>query len=133
MLRREPFLNTSPDRPTRVAADLFEAATVEGARQSRSAKQQLDHWARVGRALSSGHTAARRRVEAALAGDLPLRDLTGAERSAVNAEIDAGISHAARTVSFGEVLAARGVTTVALDPHGHLVRHHPDGTSTTLA
>ena len=45
------------------------AAAAEGARQSRSAKQQLDHWARVGRAVSSQHTAARRRVEAALAGD----------------------------------------------------------------
>ena len=31
------------DRVTRVAADLFEAAAAEGARQSRSAKQQLDH------------------------------------------------------------------------------------------
>ena len=56
------------DRVTRVSADLFEAAAAEGARQSRSAKQQLDHWARVGRAVSTQHTASRRRVEAALAG-----------------------------------------------------------------
>ena len=32
-----------------------------------SAKQQLDHWARVGRSVSMHQTAARRRVEAALA------------------------------------------------------------------
>ena len=56
------------DRVTRVAADLVDSAAAEGARQSRSAKQQLDHWARVGRAVSSQHTASRRRVEAALAG-----------------------------------------------------------------
>ena len=54
-------MTTAADRPTRVAADLFESAAVEGARQSRSAKQQLDHWARVGRAVSMTHTAARRR------------------------------------------------------------------------
>ncbi len=41
------------DRVTRFAADLFDSAAAEGARQSRSAKQQLDHWARVGRAVSS--------------------------------------------------------------------------------
>ena len=45
-----------PDRVTRFAADLLDAAAVKGARQSRSAKQQLDHWARVGRAVSSYHS-----------------------------------------------------------------------------
>jgi len=121
------------DRPTRVADDLFEAAAVEGARQSRSAKQQLDHWARVGRAVSMGHTAARRRVEAALAGELPERDLTGEERAVLDAEIDAAVSEAARATSFGEVLAARGVTTVALDDDGVLTRYFPDGSTSPLA
>ena len=41
------------DRVTRFDADLFDSAAAEGARQSRSAKQQLDHWARVGRAVSA--------------------------------------------------------------------------------
>lgn len=121
-----------PDRPTRVAADLLEAAAVEGARQRRSAKQQLDHWARVGRSVSMTHTAARRRVEAALAGQLPERELSAEEMTVFNAELDASISEAARTISFGEVLAARGVTTVALDDKGVLTRYHPDGTSEPL-
>ena len=126
-------MKTLPDRPTRVAQDLFEAAVVEGARQSRSAKQQLDHWVRVGRAVSMTQTAARRRVEAALAGELPERDLTAEERTVFNAELDASISQAARNISFGEVLAARGVTTVALDEKGVLTRYHPDGTTSPLA
>lgn len=79
------------------------------------------------------HTAARRRVEAALAKELPERDLTGGERAVLDAELDGSISAAARTISFGEVLAARGVTTVALDEHGVLTRHHPDGTTSPLA
>ena len=57
---------------TRFAADLLDSAAAEGARQSRSAKQQLDHWARVGCAVSSRHSAARRNVEAALLGELAL-------------------------------------------------------------
>ena len=68
-------MSEAVDRVTRVAADLLDSATVEGARQSRSAKQQLDHWARVGRAVSSQHTASRRRVEAALAGALATSEL----------------------------------------------------------
>jgi hypothetical protein len=57
-------MTNTADRITRVAADLMDSAAAEGARQSRSAEQQLDHWARVGRAVSSQQTAARRRVEA---------------------------------------------------------------------
>lgn len=124
---------TASDRPTRVAADLLDAAAVEGARQSRSAKQQLDHWARVGRAVSMTQTAARRRVEAALSGTLPERELSAEERTVFNAEVDAAISETARRVRFGDVMAGRGITTVALDDNGVLTRYHPDGTSSPLA
>lgn len=125
-------MKTAPDRPTRIAADLIEAATIEGARSSRSAKQQLDHWARVGRAVSMSHSAARQRVEAALAGQLPERDLTSDERSVFNAELDASLAEAARQVSFGKLLRGRGITTVAIDADGRLIRHHPDGTTSQL-
>ena len=94
------------DRVTRFAADLVDAAAVEGARHSRSAKQQLDHWARVGRTVSSHHSTARRRVEAALEGRLALTDLTTEERLVANAEADAAIAERLRTVRYGDVLAA---------------------------
>jgi hypothetical protein len=110
----------------------MDAAAKEGERQSRSAKQQLDHWARVGRAVSAQTSAARRRVEAALAGELGERELDADERVVFNAELDASISEAARAVRFGEVLAAQGVTTVALDEQGRLTRYHPDGTTSPL-
>lgn len=126
-------MTTAPDRPTRIAADLFDSAAAEGKRQSRSAKQQLDHWARVGRAVSMTQTAARRRVEAALAGELPERELTSEERAVFNAELDVAVADKARAVHFGEVLAGRGVTTVALDENGVLTRFHPDGTSSPLS
>ena len=101
------------DRPTRFAVDLLESAAVEGRKESRSAKQQLDHWARVGRAVSTHHSTARRRVEAALQGTLALTDLTPEERLVTNAETDAAVAERLRTVHYGDVLAARGVATVA--------------------
>jgi hypothetical protein len=122
----------STDRPTRVAVDLLDSAAVEGARQSRSAKQQLDHWARVGRAVSMHDTMARRRIEAALAGDTPLMALAPHEQAVVNAELDARIQAHAQATSYGEVLAAEGVTTVALDDDGNLVEYRPDGTTTII-
>ena len=120
------------DRVTRFAADLVDAAAVEGARHSRSTKQQLDHWARVGRTVSTHHSTARRRVEAALDGTLALTDLTTEERLVTNAEFDAAIAERLRTVHYGEVLAAEGVATVALNDEGNLVRYDPDGTTTPL-
>jgi hypothetical protein len=123
----------SGDKPTRVAVDLFDSAAVEGRRESRSAKQQLDHWARVGRSVSMHQTAARRRVEAAMTGGLPLAQLSGAERLVVNAELDASIQSRAGSLSFGAVLAAEGMTTVALDEDGALLEYRPDGSATVLA
>ena len=120
------------DRVTRFAADLVDAAAVEGARHSRSTKQQLDHWARVGRTVSTHHSTARRRVEAALQGTLALTDLTPEERLVTNAETDAAVAERLRTVHYGDVLAGEGVVTVALDDDGRLVRYAPDGTTTPL-
>ncbi len=120
------------DRVTRFAADLVDSAAAEGARQSRSAKQQLDHWARVGRAVSSQHTAARRRVEAALAGDLELRELSVEEGVVFNAEIAAAIEEKLATSNYGDLLAKRGITTVGLNEAGEIVEYQPDGQSVVV-
>ncbi|MUL85614.1 MULTISPECIES: TA system antitoxin ParD family protein [unclassified Mycolicibacterium] len=126
-------MTDTADRVTRFAADLMDSAAAEGARQSRSAKQQLDHWARVGRAVSSQHSAARRKVEAALAGDTPLADLTAEEGAVFNAEIAASIEESLARADYGQTLAGRGITTVAIDEHGEIVQYRPDGTTTVLA
>lgn len=121
------------DRVIRVSADLVDSAAAEGARQSRSAKQQLDHWARVGRAVSSQHSASRRRVEAALAGELDVVALTVEEGVVFNSEVAAAIDESLARTHFGQVLAAGGVTTVALDADGRIVEYRPDGSSAVLS
>jgi hypothetical protein len=116
---------------TRFAADLFDAASAEGARQSRSAKQQLDHWARVGRAVSAQHSASRQRVEAALRGELAMTSLSVEEGVVFNAEIAAAIDESLARTDYGATLAAEGLTTVALDENGTLVVYGPDGSATS--
>jgi hypothetical protein len=120
------------DRVTRIAADLMDSAAAEGARQSRSAKQQLDHWARVGRAVSSRQSAARAKVEAALAGELELAELSVEEGAVFNAEISAAIQESLADANYGQALAGRGVTTVAVNEDGQIVEHRPDGSSIVL-
>lgn len=118
---------------TRFAADLFDAAAAEGARQSRSAKQQLDHWARVGRAVTAQQSASRQRVEAALRGELAMTSLSAEEGVVINAEIAAAIEESLARTDYGARLAGEGVTTVALDEHGELVEYHPDGSEVRLS
>jgi ParD-like antitoxin of type II ParDE toxin-antitoxin system len=125
-------MTNAADRVTRVAADLMDSAAVEGARQNRSAKQQLDHWARVGREVSSQRTAARRRVEAALTGDLELRELSVEEGALFNAEIAAAVQEKLPGSNYGTILAERGSITVALDDNGEIVEYLPDGSSVAL-
>lgn len=126
-------MGDAQDRVTRVSADLVDSAAAEGARQSRSAKQQLDHWARVGRAVSSQHTASRRRVEAALAGRLATSELTVEEGVVFNAEISAAVEESLARTDYGAALARQGITTVALNEAGDIVEHRPDGTEVVLA
>jgi hypothetical protein len=120
------------DRPTRIPSDLLDSAAAEGVKENRSAKQQLEHWARVGRAVSAGQTASRRRVEAALAGALPVERLSDEEGIVFDAETQARVEGRLRTTNLGAVLAARGVTTVALNEQGELTEYQPDGTSTPI-
>lgn len=120
------------DKVTRFDAELVDAAAAEGARQSRSARQQLAHWVRVGRAVSSIDTSQRARVEQALSGHLPLDALTREESVVVNAELSANLEERLAATDFGAELAAEGVTTVALDAEGNLVEYRPDGTTRLL-
>lgn len=120
------------DRPTRVPSDLFDSAVVEGAKENRSAKQQLEHWTRVGRSVCARQTASRRRVEAALAGALPVESLSEEEGIVFDSEVQSRLEERLRTTNLGAVLGARGVVTVALDERGELAEYRPDGTSTPV-
>ena len=83
--------------------------------------------------MSSQHTAARQRVEAALAGQLELRELSVEEGVVFNAEISAAIQESLANANYGQVLSKRGITTVALNDAGELVEQRPDGISMTVS
>lgn len=116
-------------RTTRLPVDLLDAAEAEALEEHRSTSRQVEHWARFGMYFELQTTAARR-IKRAVAGDVPLADLSPADQLVANAVIDASISAEANNASFAERLAARGITTVVQDDEGRLVRRLPDGTTT---
>jgi hypothetical protein len=130
--RRTGSARPAPAQPTRIAADVYAAAKEAAVRESRSAAQQIDHWLRVGQGIALHQSASRRRIDAVLAGTLPMSALRSDERTVVNAELDAAIAEKAQATPFGKLLTARGVTTVALDDEGRLVEYRADGTTTVL-
>jgi hypothetical protein len=77
-------------------------------------------------------TAARRRVEAALTGDLELRELSAEEGAVFNAEIAVAVQERLAGSNYRALLAVRGVTTVALDENGEIVEHRPEESSVAL-
>lgn len=119
-------------QPTRIASDVYAAAQQVAVRESRSAAEQVNHWARVGQSVALHQAASRRRIEAVLTGTLPMSVLRPDEREIVNAELDATITARAQAMPLGTAVSADGVTTVALDDEGRLVEYRPDGTSTIL-
>ena len=125
-------MTNTTDRVTRVAADLMDSAAAEGVRQSRSAKQQLDHWARVGRAVSSQQSAARRRVEAALTGIWNCANSASKRARCSTPRSPRPFKRNWRDRITGTLLAEHGITTVALDENGDIVEHRPDGSSVLL-
>jgi hypothetical protein len=96
----EVGMSSKAERVTRFDPDLFEAAAVEGARQSRSARQQLHHWARLGRAFSAQFEAPMNRVRLALEGQVAQRDLTDEEARSFDAAIAVRIEEAVSRADF---------------------------------
>lgn len=120
------------DRMTRFDAELFDAAVDEGRRENRSGRQQLEHWTRVGRMFSAYETSTRRRIAAAVKGQLPMAALEGDERLVANVELDVAIRERAAGAGFGRALLAEGLPAVAVDDHGKIVEFRPDGTHVSL-
>ncbi|HEY9311526.1 TA system antitoxin ParD family protein [Williamsia sp.] len=120
------------DKVTRFDAELVDSAIAEGERQQRTGRQQLEHWARVGRAMTAHETAPLAKVRAALAGDVPLEDLTAPEGAVFNAEIRAAIAENLAEADYRKTLAERGVTTVSTNDKGELVEYRPDGSQHIL-
>ncbi len=82
------------DKVTRFSADLLVSAMAEGQRQSRTGRQQLEHWART-----QPHDGASRRPSLA---DSPVTEFGAGEGTVFNAEISAAIEERGASTSLSD-------------------------------
>lgn len=117
--------------PTRVDDELYASAKAVGAVLSRSAAQQLAHWARVGRELEASASISARDVARVLAGAAGYDRLTAEEQALVRAAWDERLTARLAELDLAAELAADGVATVVeADGDGRVVErqlHAPSG------
>lgn len=114
--------------PTRVDRDLLDSARVVGDTMSRSAPQQLAHWARIGREIELGSSVTQSKVADTLAGRSSYDDLNPDEQAVVRARWADRAAELLAKLNLAAEFAAEGRTYVDLDHAGCVVLHAADGT-----
>ena len=107
--------------PTRIDDDLFASARAVGEVMSRSASQQVSHWARIGRELEAAASVSQRSVAGVLAGEQSYDRLTAEEQAVVRAEWSERIDARIASLDLARSLAAEGRSFVELDDDGRVL------------
>lgn len=107
--------------PTRIDSELFDAARSAGEASSRSAAQQLNHWASIGRALEESATLSHRDIERVLAGDGSYDALAEREQAVVRAAWDERIATGIAGLDFEKEFTAAGESWSEADDDGRVV------------
>jgi len=115
--------------PARIDDDLYASAKLAGEVQSRSASQQVVHWARIGREIEASASIAQRDIAEVLAGSRSYDTLGTKEQAVIRAEWSARMDSRREALNLAEQFAASGRTWVELDDNGVVVerRKAPGG------
>jgi hypothetical protein len=107
--------------PARIDDELYTSAKLAGEVQSRSASQQVVHWARIGREIEASGTISHREVAEVLAGSRSYDSLGAREQAVVRAEWAERMDARRRDLDLARDLGAAGRTWVELDDDGNVV------------
>lgn len=107
--------------PTRVDQGLFEAARAAGALYSRSAAQQLAHWARLGREMEASPSVTQDTIARVLAGQALYDNLPDPAQAVVRMEWEDRVSATLAGLDFTGSLHAVGEPWAEADEDGNLV------------
>jgi len=107
--------------PARIDDDLYASAKLAGEVQSRSASQQVVHWARIGREIEASASISQKDIAEALSGSRSYDSLTAKEQAVVRAEWSARMDVRREALNLAEEYAAAGRTWVELDDEGNVV------------
>lgn len=108
--------------PARIDDDLYASAKLAGEALSRSASQQVGHWARIGRELEASATTSQRDIAAVLADARRYDSLTSPEQAVVRAEWAERMAERRGSLDLAADFGAAGESYSELDEHGQLVQ-----------
>jgi hypothetical protein len=111
--------------PTRIEQDLYDAAKTVGSTMSRSAAQQINHWARIGRELEAAQGVSSRDIEAVLAGRASYDTLNVRDQAVVRAGWDERIADAQHSLDLEAEFTEAGQDWVEVDTEGNTVLREP--------
>ena len=113
--------------PTRVDRELLDSARVVGDTMSRSAPQQLAHWARIGREIELGSSVTQSKIADTLAGRTSYDDLNPDEQAVVRARWADRAAQLLANLNLAAEFAAEGRTYVDLDHEARVILHAANG------
>jgi len=111
--------------PTRIDGDLFDAAKRAGQVNSRSAAQQLDHWARIGRELEASPAVTHDAIERVLAGQVSYDAVDDRTQAVVRAAWDEELAARIAGLDLTEDLRAAGRPWAEAGDDGAVVVRDP--------
>lgn len=112
--------------PARIDDDLYASAKLVGELESRSASQQVVHWARIGREIEASAHISGRRIAEVLAGGREYDDLGPEEQAVVRSEWAERIEFRRRDLNLADRFSAEGREWVELDAAGDVVTRPSD-------
>lgn len=112
--------------PVRVDGDLFDAAKVAGAVASRSAAQQINHWARIGRELEASPGTSLRDIQRVLAGQGTYDELGERGQAVVRANWDEQVAERLAHLDLAAEFSQAGRSWTEADERGNAVVHSID-------
>lgn len=116
--------------PIRIDKELYAAAAAVARLLSRSATQQITHWARIGRELEASPEVSTERVAEVLRSARDYDALNAEEQAVVRASWAERMTSLAAGLRLDRRFAAEGRPYVELDEGGNVVRHDPESSTT---
>jgi hypothetical protein len=111
--------------PTRIDDDVFAAAKASAAEMSRSAAQQINHWARIGRELEATRGITLHRIREVLGGGARYDELDDEGQAVVRATWTELVEGVRSDLNLAAEFTAQGRPYVELDDEGQVVRRTP--------
>lgn len=108
-------------QPLRIDDALYQDAKRTAPTQSRTAAQQVTHWARIGRELEASRAINPSTVQAVLAGELHYDQVGVYDQAAVRAAWDESIDAAIEDLDLAAEFDAEGRTWVEADEAGNVI------------